>query len=93
MRHLATRLAGAATRPRPFRPILRGLLRTTNGPLYLRRALDADDDGVTVAGEPLWWPPSKVASRRLSTQLARLDAEATAGRRLPSGGFALTAIR
>ena len=87
------RLAGAATRPRPFRPILRGLLRTANGPLYLRRALDADDDGVTVAGEPLWWPPSKVASRRLSTQLARLDAEATAGRRLPSGGFALTAIR
>jgi sulfide:quinone oxidoreductase len=87
------RLAGAPTRPRPFRPVLRGLLRTANGPLYLRRALDAEDGGVTVAGEPLWWPPSKVASRRLSTQLARLDVEATAARRLPSGGFALTAIR
>jgi sulfide:quinone oxidoreductase len=87
------RLAGAPTRPRPFRPVLRGLLRTASGPLYLRRALDSDDGGVTVAGEPLWWPPSKVASRRLSTQLARIDAEATSGRRLPTGGFVLTSVR
>jgi sulfide:quinone oxidoreductase len=87
------RLAGAPMRPKPFRPVLRGLLRTANGPLYLRRALDAGDSGVTVANEPLWWPPSKVASRRLSAQLARLDVAVSAGRPLPSGGFALTAIR
>jgi sulfide:quinone oxidoreductase len=87
------RLAGAPTRPRPFRPVLRGLLRTVNGPLYLRRALGADDGGVTVSGEPLWWPPSKVASRRLAAHLARVDVELAAARRLPSGGFALTATR
>jgi sulfide:quinone oxidoreductase len=67
------RLAGAPTRPRPFRPVLRGLLRTADGPLYLRRALAADDGGATVSDEPLWWPPSKVASRRLAAHLTRLD--------------------
>jgi sulfide:quinone oxidoreductase len=87
------RRAGAFTRPRPFRPVLRGLLRTADGPLYLRRSLAADDGGGTVSPEPLWWPPSKVASRRLASHLARLDVEANAARRLPSGGFALTAIR
>jgi len=87
------RLAGAPTRPRPFRPVLRGLLRTPGGPLYLRRSLVAEDGGATFASEPLWWPPSKVASRRLSSHLGRLDMEAAAAQRLPSGGFALTAIR
>ena len=85
--------AGAPTRPRPFRPVLRGLLRTANGPLYLRRSLSTDDGGVTVSNEPLWWPPSKVASRRLSAHLARLDVDATGSRRLSSGGFAPTMIR
>jgi sulfide:quinone oxidoreductase len=87
------RRSGASTRPRPFRPVLRGLLRTATGPLYLRRALAGDRTAPTVSSEPLWWPPSKVASRRLAAHLARLDVEASAGRRLPSGGFALTAIR
>jgi sulfide:quinone oxidoreductase len=84
------RFAGAAARPRPFRPVLRGLLRTANGPLYLRRSLVAEDGGTTVAPEPLWWPPSKVASRRLAAHLRRLDVEVAATtQRLPSGGLAL----
>jgi sulfide:quinone oxidoreductase len=87
------RLSGAPTRPRPFRPVLRGLLRTATGPLYLRRSLVADDGGTTVSREPLWWPPSKVASRRLASHLARLDVETAGTQRLPGGGFALTAIR
>jgi len=87
------RRAGAATRPRPFRPVLRGLLRTAGGPLYLRRALAIEDGGVTVSDEPLWWPPSKVASRRLAAHLARIDVAVDSGRRLPSGGFALAALR
>jgi sulfide:quinone oxidoreductase len=87
------RHAGAPTRPRPFRPVLRGLLRTASGPLYLRRSLLADDGGTTVSREPLWWPPSKVASRRLASHLARLDVEAASAQRLPSGGFALTTVR
>jgi sulfide:quinone oxidoreductase len=87
------RHAGAPTRPRPFRPVLRGLLRTVTGPLYLRRSLLADDGGTTVSREPLWWPPSKVASRRLASHLGRLDVEAASAQRLPSGGFALTTVR
>jgi sulfide:quinone oxidoreductase len=87
------RRAGARTRPRPFRPVLRGLLRTADGPLYLRRALAADDGGLTVSSEPLWWPPSKVASRRLAAHLARLDIAHDAGRRMPAGGFALGGLR
>jgi len=87
------RHAGAPTRPRPFRPVLRGLLRTATGPLYLRRSLVTDDGGTPVSREPLWWPPSKVASRRLASHLGRLDVEAANAQRLPSGGFALTTVR
>jgi sulfide:quinone oxidoreductase len=86
------RLAGAPTRPRPFRPVLRGLLRTEDGPLYLRRALHGDDDGANVSREPLWWPPSKVASRRLAAHLGRIDLEFRTGQRPPAGGFALGTI-
>jgi sulfide:quinone oxidoreductase len=87
------RRAGAPTRPRPFRPVLRGLLRTAEGPLYLRRALATDDGAVTASNEPLWWPPSKVASRRLAGHLARLDIAVDAGQRLSSGGYGLAALR
>jgi sulfide:quinone oxidoreductase len=87
------RRAGAPTRPRPFRPVLRGMLRTATGPLYLRRALAVDDGGATVSREPLWWPPSKVASRRLAAHLARLDMAVDAGRRLVEPRTAHAAIR
>jgi sulfide:quinone oxidoreductase len=73
--------------------VLRGLLRTAEGPLYLRRALNVDDEAVKVSYEPLWWPPSKVASRRLAGHLARLDIAVDAGQRRPSGGFAVTSLR
>jgi sulfide:quinone oxidoreductase len=86
------RRAGASTRPRPFRPVLRGLLRTESGPLYLRRSLVGQDSGPTVSAEPLWWPPSKVASRRLTAHLARHDIKrAAAPRRLATGGLLLSA--
>lgn len=81
------RQAGARTRPRPFLPVLRGLLRTTHGPLYLRRALHGTDTGPNVSPEPLWWPPSKVASRRLAVHLARLDVGSIT---LPPPGDGLT---
>ena len=87
------RHAGAPVRPRPFRPVLRGLLRSLDGPLYLRRALTASDDAPAVSKEPLWWPPSKVAARRLTAHLSRLDVERGTTRRLPAGGLALTPIR
>ena len=87
------RIAGAPTRPRPFRPVLRGLLRTANGPLYLRRALAVDDGAATTSDEPLWWPPSKVASRRLAAHLARLDVAVHGGRGMASRSARLPAAR
>jgi len=81
-----------AVAERPFRPVLRGLLRTAEGPLYLRRPLAMDDGAPTVSREPLWWPPSKVASRRLATHLARIDVGVDSGRRLPAGNVKLSTL-
>jgi sulfide:quinone oxidoreductase len=53
--------------------VLRGLLRTAEGPLYLRAELDDPEGTSTASRTPLWWPPSKIASRRLSPFLAELD--------------------
>lgn len=63
--------------------VLRGLLHTTDGPLYLRGALDADDDTeAEVSHTPLWQPPSMVAAPRLVNHLASIDA---AGAGMPTG--------
>jgi sulfide:quinone oxidoreductase len=67
--------AGAALQPHPFRPVLRGLLITKQGPRYLRAELDDVDGTSTMSAEPLWWPPSKIASRWLGPHLARLEVE------------------
>ena len=60
--------AGVALEPRPFRPVLRGLLLTGDGPRYLHGELSA---GSGQAGtEPLWWPPAKIVGRYLAPFLA-----------------------
>lgn len=73
--------------PKPFAPVLRGLLLTGGQPLYLRAepqwlprqtsvAIEAVPrrhsrrDVSAAAGEPLWWPPAKVAGRYLGPFLA-----------------------
>jgi sulfide:quinone oxidoreductase len=72
---------GVAVEPRPFRPVLRGLLLTGGAPLYLRAELDsvgARRPGGSrhrqLAGEvssrALWWPPGKVAGRYLAPYLS-----------------------
>ncbi len=74
---LAARLTGAPP-PAPVAPVLRGLLRTARGPRYLRAA----GGECLVSEQPLWWPPSKVASRWLAPWLAARDlasAERVAG--------------
>ena len=68
--------AGADVEPRPFRPVLRGLLLTGAAPRYLR----ADRSGCSGAAfsaseEVLWWPPSKIAGRWLAPYLARNSRE------------------
>jgi sulfide:quinone oxidoreductase len=62
-------LAGAPVEPRPFRPVLRGLLLTGLTPRYLRSGvLDASSE---VDLQPLWWPPGKIAGRHLGPFLAQ----------------------
>lgn len=71
-RHIVARTDGSGD-PEPFRPVLRGLLRTGGGQRYLRAELDDPDGTSTVSEQPLWWPPSKIASRWLSPYLARIE--------------------
>ena len=70
---------GASVEPRPFVPVLRGLLLTGGAPLYLRAELDARGGRRTgrarrlrgeVSGRALWWPPGKVAGRYLAPYLS-----------------------
>ena len=78
---------GAAVSPKPFAPVLRGLLITGGAPLYLRSEPQRLSRPVTVAvdtprfrysareataaaGQPLWWPPAKIAGRYLAPFLA-----------------------
>jgi sulfide:quinone oxidoreductase len=74
---------GASVRPRPFRPVLRGLLLTGGAPLYLRSRLGASGEPQApearrargqlrsrVSGRALWWPPGKIAGRYLAPLLA-----------------------
>jgi sulfide:quinone oxidoreductase len=83
-------VAGAPVTPRPFRPILRGMLLTGGTPRYLRSELTGGYGTTSVASdEPLWWPPAKIAGRYLGPALAELTtlrppaALADAGRVVP----------
>ena len=61
--------AGADIDPKPFRPVVHGLLLTGSQPRFLRRELEGS--GAAVADyEPLWWPPAKIVGRYLGPFLA-----------------------
>ena len=70
--------AGAELVPRPYRPVLRGLLLTGDAPLYLRN--DLTGDGVLArplrhapsqtSRSPLWWPSEKIVGRYITSYLA-----------------------
>lgn len=68
--------AGAPLSPAPFRPVLRGMLVTSEQPQYLEA--DIAGGGSRTASAPLWWPPLKVAGRHLAPFLA-----ARLGARMP----------
>jgi sulfide:quinone oxidoreductase len=62
-------LAGASVEPRPFRPVLRGLLLTGLTPRFMTaNVLDASSE---IDTEPLWWPPAKIVGRYLAPFLAQ----------------------
>lgn len=81
----------AAGGPAPAvpRPILRGLLRTVAGPLYLRAALGEEPSTSTASPDPLWWPPSKLAAPRLTGLIGRIERERVEGIVLPAGAPSL----
>jgi hypothetical protein len=67
---------GSPRQPRAFQPILRAVLLTGSAPLYLRAGLDDGGPPPEAAGQPLWWPPGKIAGRHLSPYLAQLERRA-----------------
>ena len=81
---------GAEHPPRPYRPVLRGLLRTADGPRYLRAEPPGEPTSAEVSEECLWWAASKVAARWLTPWLATRDVERRRPptvRKLPTGGI------
>ena len=75
---IAQRL-GARAAPRPFQPVLRGVLLTGGAPLYLRAELDRSGRLLamrqrrlrgSVSTRALWWPPGKIAGRYLAPYMA-----------------------
>ncbi|MEX2613422.1 MAG: FAD-dependent oxidoreductase, partial [Gaiellaceae bacterium] len=65
--------AGVDLEPRPFRPVLRGLLLTGAEPRYLRGDLVGEPGEISQASpEPLWWPPAKIVGRYLAPFFAEL---------------------
>jgi sulfide:quinone oxidoreductase len=62
---------GAAVEPRPFQPVLRGLLLTGSTPRYMRAEVSGGrGEDWRVSDHALWWPPSKIAGKRLAPYLA-----------------------
>lgn len=65
--------AGAPLRPTPFRPVLRGVMLTGAAPRFLRSDHGSEHGQRSLTRlQPLWWPPAKVAGRRLAPFLTAL---------------------
>ena len=64
--------AGAPVEPKPFDPILHGLLLTGSTPRFFRAPLaGGHGEEAEAASEPLWWPPGKISGHYLPHYLAR----------------------
>ncbi len=84
--------SGADIEPRPFHPILRGLLLTSREPRYLRRELGDGSEREPVAEyEALWWPPAKIVGRYLSPFLAEVAGAETPDE-LPSSASGVVSV-
>ena len=71
--------AGAELEPRPFRPVLRGMLLTGDAPQYMRAEISGGRGDSDAANSALWWPPSKIAGRYLSPYLGLHHSEFETG--------------
>jgi len=71
---------GCEREPEPFRPVLRGKLMSAGDDLYLsHRIAGGGGDGIA-APRALWWPPTKIAARRLAPYLFGVEAAERIGR-------------
>jgi sulfide:quinone oxidoreductase len=71
--HIAA-AAGAPVEPRPFDPVLHGLLLTGSTPRFLRAGIAGGHGAASeVATDALWWPPAKISGHYLPHVLARRD--------------------
>jgi sulfide:quinone oxidoreductase len=59
---------GAGIVPRPFAPVLRGLMLTGLTPRFMEAELGTLETQLDT--EPLWWPPAKIVGRYLGPFLA-----------------------
>jgi sulfide:quinone oxidoreductase len=83
--HVAAR-HGAPVEPRPFTPVLRGMLFTGATPRFLSAGLGAHNGESSASSQALWWPPTKIAGEYLAPYLLERDkAEAEAIARQPEG--------
>jgi sulfide:quinone oxidoreductase len=61
---------GADIDPKPFRPVLHGILRTGGPARYLRADISGGGgDDSTISRSALWWPPNKLYGRYLAPYL------------------------
>jgi sulfide:quinone oxidoreductase len=67
--HIAARV-GATIEPRPFAPILRGMLLTGDTSLYMRQDVRGGAGEGYSSLDYLWWPPHKISGRYLAPWLA-----------------------
>jgi sulfide:quinone oxidoreductase len=62
---------GAPVKPKPFRPILRGVLLTGDGARFMRNEVAGGrGERSEFSSEMLWWPEGKIAGRYLTSYLA-----------------------
>jgi sulfide:quinone oxidoreductase len=81
---------GSGAMPRPFRPVLRGLLFTGDEDRFLRSGIHGGEGDGTMAINSLWWPPTKVAGSYLAPYLFTRDFPGSAGE--PPAGFTEVAV-
>lgn len=71
---LIARSAGASAAELSTRPLLRAVLFTGDGPVFLRATITGGESVVSsVSRHCPWWPPHKVAARYLAPYLADRD--------------------
>jgi sulfide:quinone oxidoreductase len=72
-------LAGAPVEPRPFHPVLRGMLMTYDRPYFMSAQITGGQGySSEFSSEPLWQPVGKIAAKYLAPYLESLDSRAAA---------------